>query len=897
MILLPGDVLEALVALRRSDGTARLAATAAAAVHLGQPLVAPVPVATRRPASGLPPRLLRAEASAPAHRSDLRVEGVRLPDLESAVAALAASEAPEAPELIAALVRHGSTLEGRAVDAQRLARLAAQRGDRVTAARVAWWCFRMGAAPAATTAPAAAGWVSLAPGGARDAPRVARFGLVVNTADGLGDADGSAARVLAEAVATRPHVADLAALFESGLALSPRCLSTPAGRALRRLARYGYVTAEGALLRPRAPFDGACALLAARVTATARRALLGEVARRLRDPDDADEAAAAMLACLRLDRGAHALTLATRRPLAEAAPSALWRLVASLDTPQQQNLARAAPGVFERLGLWDDLARFVSADLTRARGAARGGALVAAATLAWRRDRVGEAEAYLTRAAAESATSAADRFEAALLRATLDAEAGAFDRAAETLHGTLARARAADDARGEARALHRLGTLDARRGRLREALAHYNAALARCPRDARALRGVLLSNSAAIQLWTGRPDAAEALARSAWEVREAVGAPSEKVATRVLAARIDEARGLPAPPGGRMLTLAWEAERSGSLRLAAEVWLDAAGELAATGRHDAARDAVDRARHMLVQIAGAEPALAGLVDEADSERRLARGDAQGALGPARRAVTALTRLGAVFYATRARRALASVRLALGDERGALRDITRVARACDAGELALGATSAHAAVYALAAVAGDEATRRHAERALAYVEAPGFAQALARGAPAGLAERFEARPRGARAAARALVAGQARDLDALTLARLCDGAAGAVVVDLRDATLRVPGRPVVSLLRRRLLAPLLVALARAPAAGVTVDALGAAVWRRRASASTRTAVKVAVSRLRALLGAHGPSLVPARIGGAAAYRWSAARTPLVVVLEDVARDAAPPDRLP
>ena len=63
-----------------------------------------------------------------------------------------------------------------------------------------------------------------------------------------------------------------------------------------------------------------------------------------------------------------------------------------------------------------------------------------------------------------------------------------------------------------------------------------------------------------------------------------------------------------------------------------------------------------------------------------------------------------------------------------------------------------------------------------------------------------------------------LAGVACDLDALTLARLCDGAAGAVVVDLRDASLRAPGRPLVSLLRRRMLAPLLLALARAPAAG-------------------------------------------------------------------------------
>ncbi len=104
----------------------------------------------------------------------------------------------------------------------------------------------------------------------------------------------------------------------------------------------------------------------------------------------------------------------------------------------------------------------------------------------------------------------------------------------------------------------------------------------------------------------------------------------------------------------------------------------------------------------------------------------------------------------------------------------------------------------------------------------------------------------------------------------------------MVVDLVRGELLVPGRPAASLARRRVLGPLLVAIGRAPAAGVSVDALASSVWSRSATASTRTAIKVAVSRLRTLLGPLSTALSAQRVEGATGYRWDASRAALLVV---------------
>ncbi len=885
--MLATDVLDALFALRRTDAAARLGCVAAAELHLGRPPSVPLGVATRCDASSLPRGLLQPEAPAPGLRGDLRFEGIRLPDLEHTAVALMGGADLASLELLVAMLRQGSSLERRAVDVARLRRAAAGMGDAATRARAAWWCFRLGAgAPSAPSGGAIPLWA----GGSARAPREPRFGLILNFADDLPDVDGAAAEVFAAAGASRRHVADIAVLFAMGLALSPSRLPASLRSAVSRLLEFGFVAAEGAQLRPRGPFEGACAAIATATPGTRRRALCATVARGLRDARDAGDVAQAVhtALCLGDVDGALRRAAAIGDRLAEAPPAALVRLLAAVPSRRLRSLARVAPAVFERLGRWDELAEFLAAELRTTRGTKRGRLLVAVATAAWRRDRIAEAEAALEAAAKLPRMAPADRFEAALLRATLDAEAGALEASSQTLREALGAARRAGDAVAEARALHRLGSIEARRGRPRDALAHYDAALLQCPMEARALRGVLLSNSAAMLLWIGRADAAVEVARAAWAQRSEAGSPAERVATRVLLARIEAARGTPPPPGGALIPLAWEAERSGSLRLAAEVWLDAAGEFAAAGRHDDARIAVDRARRMLVQIPGAEPALSGLLDEAEGRRRFTAGDAAGSLAPLRRAVAVLEARGVAFYAVRALRTLASAKLALGDSRGALRAFAKVARVCDDGDLVLGEVLDHATLHARAVVDGDPTTRRYAMGALATADLAAIRSRLGRCGDPALAERFAAK---ASSAGRDAVGGREGAV-ASDLARLRNGASGAVVLDRRDGMLVVPGRPPVSLARRRTLMPMLAAIAAAPEHGVSVAELARRVWQRGPSSSTRTAVKVAVSRLRQLLGAHALSLVAVRVDGAPGYKWDAQRLALVLVPVDAA-DATHP----
>jgi tetratricopeptide (TPR) repeat protein len=877
--VLSPDVLEALVRLRRADRSARFGVVSAAELHLGRPLTVPVAVATRRSQGALPAALLRGEPPMASQRTDLSVEGLRLPDLERTVACLVRGAEAAHLELVTALLRNGSALERRPVEPARLRRAAAHFDDPAVRARVGWWCFRLDGEAPATPPP---GSVPLWSGGSLRAPRITHFGLIVNTSDDLPDPDGRAAAELLRALRARRNLVDVAVLFTAGVALSPAWLPGPSARALERLREYRFVAREGGSLRPRPPFDGVCALLARRADGATRARLLRALAARLREPANADELAQFALVSIGLGRweAAIARVATSRHALSDAAPSALGRLLDATPRGGLRALARTAPAVFERLGRWDDLAALLALEAPRAVGVARGHLLVAQASVAWRRDRIAEAEAALAALARVRRVAPGDRFEGALLRATLDAEAGAFAPALQALRAALSGARRDGDALAEARALHRIGSIEARKGRPRDALAHYDAALRCCPSAARALRGVLLSNSAAMQLWTGRLDASLELARAAWSQRAEVGSPAERVATRVLLARIEGARGLPLPPGGAMLPLAWEAERSGSLRLAAEVWLDAAGELAAVGRHADAREAVDRARRMLVQIPDAEPVLAGLLDEADGARRHAAGDPGGALAPLQRAVRLLERRGVAFYATRARRTLASVRLALGDPRGAMLALAKVARACEAGDLVLGDNATHGALLALAAIGTERAVRRYAERSLAELDPEGARSLVQRLDPA-VARRFTARQPTPFGGPTDRPGSPAARSSATTLQA---GTAGAIVVDLRLSSLLVPGRSPVSMLRRRVLVPLLAALAEAPDAGVAVETLIARVWQRRPAASARVAVKVAVSRLRLLLGGYAPALEAARVDGAPGYRWNRSRAALVVVSE-------------
>ena len=127
--------------------------------------------------------------------------------------------------------------------------------------------------------------------------------------------------------------------------------------------------------------------------------------------------------------------------------------------------------------------------------------------------------------------------------------------------------------------------------------------------------------------------------------------------------------------------------------------------------------------------------------------------------------------------------------------------------------------------------------------------------------------------GRRDLAEALRLRPAPRLDAATRARLLRGVPGTLVLDELHAVLVRPDGVRISIARRRVLAPLLRALAEHAGEAQPASALIRTVWQQRESPSTRAALKMTVSRLRALLGPFGEAVQVAQVRGELAYAWT------------------------
>ncbi len=474
--------------------------------------------------------------------------------------------------------------------------------------------------------------------------------------------------------------------------------------------------------------------------------------------------------------------------------------------------------------------------------------------------------------------------EALLLRAALSVEAGAHARA----HRLLSRAMRAAEATGRdldrARALHRIGTIEARQGRPVEASAAYRAALeALGPKttSARALHGILESNLALTASWLGRWDEAAERANAALVDKLAAGTFAEVVSTKVLLARIARARGLSLPAGGRIPPLIDEVERTRDPRLRVEAFLDLVEELAREDDLPAAERALEQARTALIALDASEPILVALFDHVDGLLRGLSGDHEGGLATIDAAARALDRLQGAFWAARARRDGAAIADAAGRELEALSRLRDVAHACAQHRFLLGEDETHVATYALAATAGDDQLRAFAERAIAAIGPLAARERLLHLGLRDRADALRARSIGdpTRAVARLIAPDGVRAIDARERAGLLRGVEGAIVIDERGPLLVRPDGVRVDLSRRRLLVPLLRALAARSGEPVSIDELARTVWERR-DASSRGAVKMSISRLRALLGPVGDALVAVRVQGALAYQF---RRPIPLLL--------------
>jgi len=113
----------------------------------------------------------------------------------------------------------------------------------------------------------------------------------------------------------------------------------------------------------------------------------------------------------------------------------------------------------------------------------------------------------------------------------------------------------------------------------------------------------------------------------------------------------------------------------------------------------------------------------------------------------------------------------------------------------------------------------------------------------------------------------------RFVDEVGRARVLAGAPRTLVVDeVGPALVRSDGARI-SLVRRRVVAPLLEALAARIGEAVSAATLAREVWDRRDGASTRAAIKMSISRLRSMLGPDRDAILVARAAHGLAYVWN------------------------
>jgi tetratricopeptide (TPR) repeat protein len=940
VLLLSPEVRAALDAQSRRDPSTAIACEAAAALHLGRAPTLPLSIGARAGGTSRAPSLL-ALAPLDAKAAVVVEAGVRITSLERTIVDLLARPSRRGGVWLASeLLRSESALERRAADPASLAKLAAGHPKRALRRRVAWLCARAGHEALARRLldGARGGPIALDALGARDGASVPSCRLRLNTADGFDDPGGSIAALFGEAARARfgGLAVDLALLLVAAAPVDLARLATPAltplRRALERCADNGLLEREGSLVKPRRPFDRACAAVLATTASPRRKKRAARLAEAL-----AGGGALAGRVDAALVLAAAGDPSAARRPLRGLADEVAGldavratRVLALLATPEMTSAgpsdARSAlrRTLAERLGRWNEVAREARARLatlatrstratasptssTRAPDGERATLQLALARACWRLGRHEECRAQLRalqasltrsraqrdvgrakrakRAARAEGTEPSDRtsdrlaIELGLLHATVAMERGEHARAFRLLREVLLLAERASDDLDRARALHRLGTLDARRGRFVDASASYRAALEVLPEGtgvSTALRGVLHSNLAATTMWLGRWDEAERLAGLALHEKQSAGTFAEVVVTRVLLARIARARGAPVPAAGRMSAIVEAADRTGDARLRVEAWLDLAEELARAGDLGSAEEANERARTALALLAGAEPVLEAMTAHVGGLLGALGGDVAFGVEEMDRAATALDALDGTFWAARARRDAASACERAGLRTEALVRFEAVARACARARFQLGEEATHAPLYALAALEAGGAARGQAERVLAALGPSAVRTRLVAAGRRALADALRARRVEAPSPeAVAIVRGAdgARFVDAPERARLLRGVAAVLLLDESGPALVRPDGVRIALGRRRVVAPLLRALAARGGEPLGVAELAREVWERRDGASTRAAIKMSISRLRSLLGPSRTAIAVARAASGLAYAWT------------------------
>ena len=445
------------------------------------------------------------------------------------------------------------------------------------------------------------------------------------------------------------------------------------------------------------------------------------------------------------------------------------------------------------------------------------------------------------------------RFDLYQLRARLLLEAGHHDQAREALDRIVQGASVSLRTRAEAHARKELGLLTAREGDVATAIRHYEQALQLVDRQADPdLYGLLSSRIARCHLMQGRWDEARDRLREGLSVRRRAGSLSGIATTLAVFAELNIAEEQPQDATAHFRQASAVMERFADMKLRAEILTSFATFLAEQGQVDEARDMADRVQGLVGDLARVEPTLSALHEEARAAIAVADQRLDEAAPLLQKARDRLVRLSAHFHVARTDLLTAEVYYKL-HESGRENVRPSISLLCEQACSVANRFGYHFGqrlrfrpVLELAAFDGGPESAAYLKRGAEPVTLP-----VSTPTPA---SDTDSRPR-----FRLYGPQGERIVDAAELGRLLHKPDGAVLTVLQvDGRCEIRHRGSVQLADlKRVALPLLRALVthpgkNLPAANLTEMVWGVGPYDQKA----RTRLKVAISRLRDMLGEDG-----------------------------------------
>ena len=445
------------------------------------------------------------------------------------------------------------------------------------------------------------------------------------------------------------------------------------------------------------------------------------------------------------------------------------------------------------------------------------------------------------------------RFDLFQLRARLLLEAGHHDQARDALDRIVQRASVSLRTRAEATARKDLGTLTAREGDVAAAIKHYEQALQLVDRQADPdLFGLLSSKIAQCYVMQGRWDEARERLREGLSVRRRAGSLSGVATTLAVFGELNVAEESPQEALVHFRQALSLMERVADMKLRAEILMSYATLLAEQGQVAEATEAASRVQGLVGDLQRVEPTLAAMYEA--TQAAIASNDERLDEAPAllQKARERLTRLSAHYHVATTDLLAAEVYFKQHEAgRESARSSVRqhAEMACSVANrygYHFGQASRFRPVLELAAFDGGSESATYLKRGTEPVT-------VATAAPAPAPD-SEARPR-----YRVFAPQGERVVDAAEINRLLHKPSGAVLTVLQiDGRCEIQHRGTTQMAElKRVALPLLRALVTHPGKNIPAASLTEMVWGPGPyDQKARTRLKVAISRLRDMLGEDG-----------------------------------------